>query len=110
MLLNLFKRFISLSVIDYVSLWFFFLFENLEEEQKRMNEELAPEGTYHAVGFTYGQREPESSEEYQLVDQPQMLEHPPSSYVDIVDEGGEYERPFRLFIPPNIRTVSYTYR
>ena len=86
-----------------------FFFKNLEEELKRLNEELAPEGTYHAVGFTYGQKEPEeSSEEYQLVDQPQMFEHPPSSYVDIVDEGGEYERPFRLFIPPNIRTVSCT--
>ena len=83
-----------------------FLFK--EEEQKRMYESVAPDGTYHAVGFSYGSQGPQPSQdsEYQVVDQPQLQEHPSTSYVDNPEEGGEYDRPFRLFLPPNIQTVS----
>ncbi len=38
-------------------------------------------------------------------DQPQMEQYLSTTYIDNPEEGGEYERPFKLFIPPNIQMV-----
>ena len=71
---------------------------------------MAPEGTYHAVDFSYssasdGGEGQEGEGPHQVVDQPQLQEHLSTTYVDDPEEGGEYERPFRLFLPSNIETV-----
>ena len=68
---------------------------------------MAPQGSYHAVDFSYN-NVPEKEMDQQLVDQPQLEEHLSTTYVDNPDDGGEYERPFRLFLPPNIQTVRVT--
>lgn len=74
-------------------------------------------GDYNAVEFSYNsasvgekERGEGKGEEPVLFDQPQMQEHLSTSYADQPEDGGEYERPFRLFLPPNIITVSNNQR
>ena len=92
----------------------------IEEERKRLSESFAPAGTYHAVGFSYKQHgkatvreagkaatREEKEEPRMMVDQPQLIQHPPSSSVDIVEQSSDkYRVPKGLVIPDNIRTVS----
>ena len=73
---------------------------------------LAPDDTYHAVGFSYDQKteeveEVENSEPHVLVDQPQLIQHPPTSSVDIVEHARDcYQVPQGLFVPRSVPTVS----
>ena len=71
-----------------------------------MYELVADQGTYHAVDFSYGPSPFNEKGEGLVMDQPEAPEHLSTSYADNPEDGGEYERPFRLFLPPNIETVS----
>lgn len=85
-------------------------FLSTEEERKRLSESLAPAGTYHAVGFSYRQQAKATREKEEprvMVDQPQLIEHPPTSSVDIVEQTSDkYHTPKGLVVPNNIQTVS----
>ena len=80
-----------------------------------MSESLAPAGTYHAVGFSYNQQAKVKKEEEKpckeeprvMVDQPQLIQHPPSSSVDVVEQTSDrYHTPKGLVVPDSIQTVS----
>ena len=86
-----------------------------EEEKKRLLMSLAPDDTYHAVGFSYDQKtqeaeeKVENSEPHVLVDQPQLIQHPPTSSVDIVEHARDcYQVPQGLFVSRSVPTVSDT--
>lgn len=78
----------------------------VEEQHKRASAHHS--GSYREVEFSYesNQTRADYGSSQLLMNQPERPEHMSTEYADDPDEGGEYERPFRLFIPPNITTVS----
>ena len=73
----------------------------IEEEQKRQH----TAGTYRAVGFSYIY-EQKQEEDYPLMDQPELPEHPPTSSVDIVEGLDDaYQDPPDLALPLTIERV-----